>query len=71
MDSDKTVRPAVLLSVPDGIFLTVGMVIGVGIFKLPSLVAGNTGSAAQFLLAWGLGVLGERTRSRDWSARTR
>ena len=38
MDSDKTVRPGVLLSVPDGIFLTVGMVIGVGIFKLPSLV---------------------------------
>jgi len=57
VDSDKTVRPAVLLSVPDGIFLTVGMVIGVGIFKLPSLVAGNTGSATQFLLAWLLGGL--------------
>lgn len=26
---------------------------------------------AQFLLAWGLGVLGERTRSRDWAARAR
>jgi len=47
--------PKQLLSVADGIFLTVGMVIGVGIFKLPSLVAGNTGSEAQFLFAWLLG----------------
>jgi amino acid transporter len=45
----------VQLSVPDGIFLTVGMVIGVGIFKLPSLVAGNTASPTAFLLAWLLG----------------
>ncbi|HLE66912.1 MAG TPA: APC family permease [Burkholderiales bacterium] len=49
--------PRALLSVPDGIFLTVGMVIGVGIFKLPSLVAGNTGSPAEFLSAWLLGGL--------------
>jgi amino acid transporter len=47
--------PKQLLSVTDGIFLTVGMVIGVGIFKLPSLVAGNTASATEFLLAWLLG----------------
>ncbi|MBI1943784.1 MAG: amino acid permease [Betaproteobacteria bacterium] len=47
--------PKPLLSVPDGIFLTVGMVIGVGIFKLPSLVAGNTSGATEFLLAWLLG----------------
>ncbi len=47
--------PRQLLSVPDGIFLTVGMVIGVGIFKLPSLVAGNTADDTQFLLAWLLG----------------
>jgi hypothetical protein len=26
---------------------------------------------AQFLLAWGLGALGERARSRDWAARAR
>ena len=48
-------RPSQLLSVPDGIFLTVGMVLGVGIFKLPSLVAGNTPGAAEFMLAWLLG----------------
>lgn len=47
--------PRELLSVPDGIFLTVGMVIGVGIFKLPSLVAGNTAGATEFILAWLLG----------------
>jgi len=27
-----------------------------------------TASYAQFMLAWGLGCLGERTRSRDWAA---
>jgi len=57
VDGDKTVKPQQLLSVPDGIFLTVGMVIGVGIFKLPSLVAGNTASPTVFLLAWLLGGL--------------
>jgi APA family basic amino acid/polyamine antiporter len=48
-------RPQQLLSVPDGIFLVAGMVIGVGIFKLPGLVAGAAGSATQFFLAWVVG----------------
>ncbi len=47
--------PKQLLSITDGIFLTVGMVIGVGIFKAPSIVAGNTASGVEFLLAWLLG----------------
>jgi basic amino acid/polyamine antiporter, APA family len=47
--------PPTLLSVPDGMFLVIGMMIGVGIFKLPSLVAGNTAGEAQFLFAWLLG----------------
>ena len=47
--------PKQLLSVTDGIFLTVGMVIGVGIFKAPSIVAGNTAGGMEFLLAWLLG----------------
>jgi APA family basic amino acid/polyamine antiporter len=55
VESHKAVKPRELLSVPDGIFLTVGMVIGVGIFKLPALVAGNTASSTVFLLAWVLG----------------
>ena len=49
--------PKALLSAADGVFLTVGMVVGVGIFKLPSLVAGNTAGTGQFLLAWLLGGL--------------
>ncbi|MEO8718549.1 MAG: amino acid permease [Burkholderiales bacterium] len=59
MDGNKgavsAAGPRPLLSVGDGIFLTVGMVVGVGIFKLPSLVAGNTSSPAIFLLLWVLG----------------
>jgi amino acid transporter len=47
--------PKQLLSVTDGIFLNVGMVIGVGIFKAPSIVAGNTAGGIEFLLAWLLG----------------
>ena len=47
--------PKQLLSVPDGIFLTVGMVVGVGIFKAPALVAGNASSNMEFLFAWILG----------------
>ncbi len=47
--------PKQLLSVPDGMFLTIGMMIGVGIFKAPSVVAGNTSGSTEFLLAWLLG----------------
>jgi basic amino acid/polyamine antiporter, APA family len=45
-------QPTQLLSVFDGVFLMVGMVIGVGIFKAPSVVAGNVSSGTEFLLAW-------------------
>ncbi|MDQ5848572.1 MAG: APC family permease [Pseudomonadota bacterium] len=56
MDGDKNaVRPKQLLSVTDGIFLTVGMIVGALIFKAPSTVAGATSGATQFLLAWLLG----------------
>ena len=48
-------RPRPLLSVWDGIVLICGMVIGAGIFKAPSIVAGNTSSGAEFLGAWVLG----------------
>ena len=60
MDGNKnqvgqTPQPQSLLSVTDGIFLTIGMVVGVGIFKLPSMIAANTSSVGQFLFAWVLG----------------
>jgi APA family basic amino acid/polyamine antiporter len=53
--NQNEVRPQELLSVTDGIFLMAGMVIGVGIFKAPSIVAGNTSSTQEFLFAWLLG----------------
>jgi amino acid transporter len=56
VDSHQSaVAPKQLLSVTDGIFLTIGMVVGVGIFKLPSMIAGNTASVGEFLFAWLLG----------------
>jgi len=56
VDRNKSaVAPKELLSVPDGIFLVAGMVIGVGIFKLPGLVAGGAASGTQFFLAWIVG----------------
>jgi basic amino acid/polyamine antiporter, APA family len=52
-----TAAPRPLLSTFDGIVLVCGMVIGVGIFKTPSVVAGNTSGPAMFLFAWLLGGL--------------
>jgi len=51
----RDTRPLELLSVGDGIFLTVGMIIGALIFKAPSTVAGATSGPGAFLLAWLLG----------------
>jgi amino acid transporter len=53
----RDARPLELLSVFDGIVLICGMVIGAGIFKAPSVVAGATGSSAAFFAAWILGGL--------------
>jgi APA family basic amino acid/polyamine antiporter len=56
VDGNKNeVRPRELLSVPDGIFLVAGMVIGIGIFKLPGLVAGAAASGTHFFMAWIIG----------------
>ena len=55
MDGNQAVKPRELLSVADGIFLVAGMVIGVGIFKLPGLVAANAASPTHFFLAWIIG----------------
>lgn len=49
--------PKQLLSVTDGVFLTVGMILGALIFKAPSTVAGATSGSGQFLLAWLFGGL--------------
>jgi amino acid transporter len=44
--------PAKTLSVSDSIIIIVGVVIGAGIFKTPSLVAANSGSVNQALSLW-------------------
>jgi amino acid transporter len=54
---NEQVKPKQLLSVTDGVFLTVGMILGALIFKAPSTVAGATSSTWMFLFAWLLGGL--------------
>jgi APA family basic amino acid/polyamine antiporter len=49
--------PAPALSTFDAIMITVGIVIGAGIFQTPTLVAGIAGSPALMLAAWVLGGL--------------
>ena len=44
--------PQRVLSTIDAIAIIVGLVIGAGIFRLPSLVAGNSSSEAAFYLLW-------------------
>ena len=52
---NQEAKPKTLLSLWDGIILICGMVIGAGIFKAPSIVAGNVGSNWEFIAAWVLG----------------
>ncbi len=49
--------PRPVLELKDAVALVVGIVIGAGIFKLPSLVAGNTGDGQTMMLAWILGAV--------------
>ncbi|MHB8770725.1 MAG: APC family permease [Syntrophales bacterium] len=54
MQTDEAV-PKKTLSLIDGVALVVGVVVGTGIFKTPSLVAANTGGDGAFFFAWVLG----------------
>ena len=49
---EKRSGPKQTISVTDAIALIVGVVIGIGIFKTPSMIAANTGRNDLFLLAW-------------------
>lgn len=49
--------PKPVLRMVDAMVIIVGIVVGAGIFRTPSLVAANTGSSEMFLLAWLLGGL--------------
>lgn len=47
--------PRKTLTVGDAVAIIVGIVVGVGIFKTPSIVASNSGSEGMLLLVWLLG----------------
>lgn len=49
---EKGAGPKQTVSVTDAIALIVGVVIGMGIFKTPSMIAANTGKEDVFFLAW-------------------
>jgi amino acid transporter len=51
----QAAAPRPVLSVFDGAMIVVGIVIGAGIFRTPSMVAGVTGSVEWMLIAWLLG----------------
>ncbi|BAU10123.1 amino acid permease-associated region [Leptolyngbya sp. NIES-3755] len=53
--SEQSASPKTALSVIDAVALIVGIVIGAGIFETPALVASNTGSNFNVLLAWIIG----------------
>jgi amino acid transporter len=50
-------RPRPTLGAREAVAIVVGIVIGAGIFKAPSLVAMNSPSALWMMLAWALGGL--------------
>jgi amino acid transporter len=52
-----TGTPQPLLRRRDAIAIIVGIVVGAGIYKTPSMVAGVTGDAGWALVAWALGAL--------------
>ena len=53
--TSNAAAPRPILRVTDAVALIVGIVVGAGIFRTPSLVASNIGSEGAVLLAWLLG----------------
>lgn len=53
--TDTKNQPKQVLTVFDAIVVIIGIVVGAGIFRTPSIVAANTGSWELFLSAWVLG----------------
>ncbi|HEX2726940.1 MAG TPA: amino acid permease, partial [Beijerinckiaceae bacterium] len=57
MDASQGAAPRASLTVADGVAIMVGIVVGVGIFKMPPLVAANVPSDGAFIAVWLLGGL--------------
>ncbi len=53
--SGASAAPRPTLTVFDAVAMIVGIVIGVGIFKAPSIVAGNVGTPSAFIAVWLIG----------------
>ena len=54
---DSPPSPKPTLAVIDVVAVIVGIVVGVGIFRAPSIVAANVGNELEFMLIWPLGGL--------------
>ena len=52
MKNNPVDKPKAVLRVSDAVFIIVGIVVGAGIFRTPSLVATHAGSAEMFIYAW-------------------
>ena len=48
----KVAQPRKIISVTDGVAFTAGIVIGIGIFRMPPLVALNTPNETMYMMAW-------------------
>jgi amino acid transporter len=57
MTDQTETTPRAALSLTEGIAVVVGIVIGIGIFKTPSLIANNVDSEFAFIGVWALGGL--------------
>ena len=57
MSTDSASRPQPQISVFDAVVIMVGIVVGIGIFRTPSIVAANVSSEWMFILVWVLGGL--------------
>jgi APA family basic amino acid/polyamine antiporter len=57
MNTQQSGAPRASLSVTDGALMMVGIIIGIGIFKTPQLVALNVGSETLFIAVWAVGGL--------------
>lgn len=55
ISTDEAGAPQRVLSLFDAVVLIVGIVVGAGIFRAPSLVAANAGSREAFVFAWVFG----------------
>lgn len=55
MSDQNRAEPQGLLSVFDAVMIVVGLIVGIGIFRAPSIVAANVASEGMFIAVWLIG----------------